>query len=429
MSECQNSVRAHRPRIVCILTGTSASEFCFDDGRQHSTFADPRSSSSTLGNTNLLISRKCASKTKATTYTGMASTHSLADEATEMKATPPYFRFPLSSLSQTGLPPLPVAMEHQHVPVECWDAFWSKVQPIAYSRVDFFATISIVCLCLVAAVYFLVTAYFLISDGPHLLVYLPFWISFPAFTSIAVLSGRTKNSQLKAIRSLCVKAEQGVFRRYGYALECDYEGSDLYLYILPVACCVSDEPSATLQNGYLRMKVLDGTPAMCGWNIVSKTTLAYYDYLPNEFESLARDDWTEFWFKMTEASEDLLSSYRIYFALLWTCIFLMFATTVDTYVTGDHTVIYLAFSLFYVAGSVLFLHAARRFLNASYKPPLIVAQYAAKFAQQDVYMEYRKLMKFHWCTGHYYGYYIYLFPQRSANLALIEGGGSIQGGT
>lgn len=65
-----------------------------------------------------------------------------------------------------------------------------------------------------------------------------------------------------------------------------------------------------------------------------------------------------------------------------------------------------------------FLYATCRFRNLSEKRPLLVAEYASKFARQGVYMEYRKLIKFHWWCG--YGcHYVFLFPQRPADLALL----------
>jgi hypothetical protein len=56
-------------------------------------------------------------------------------------------------------------------------------------------------------------------------------------------------------------------------------------------------------------------------------------------------------------------------------------------------------------------YASCRLWNAIAKRPLIVAEYADKFAQHGIYMEYRKLQKFHWSRGPYGCHFVYLFPR------------------
>lgn len=121
--------------------------------------------------------------------------------------------------------------------------------------------------------------------------------------------GPKKNEQLEEIEISCREEEERVFRRYGYALECDYEmigitGSCLRLRFLPVTTTLFEDPSAKLRND--RIQVREGSSATCGWNGIRMTTLACYEVVPDEYESLSQDDWTEFWTKMTLASTKYL---------------------------------------------------------------------------------------------------------------------------
>lgn len=234
------------------------------------------------------------------------------EAAAGVRAPVPYFRFWLSSGSR--LPPqLPVAMERQNVPMECWDEFWSRIEPVA-RRANRCAKLSQATLFVALISFTGFTVYLASQKGPPYLPYLSVLALIVTLMIISFLVGRTKNAQLEEIRTLCIEDERKVFRSYGYDLECEYElswnnGSGLCLYFIPVATKdVADDPNSIFRSGHLRIKVLDGSPDTCRWNVVRMTTLARYDFLPNDFE---------FWSKMTEASLAYKSTYRFYLVMQW----------------------------------------------------------------------------------------------------------------
>jgi hypothetical protein len=97
-------------------------------------------------------------------------------------------------------------------------------------------------------------------------------------------------------KSLCLEAEQGVFRKFGYTLECECQwgwndGSRLNLYFIPLACA-SSNLSVLYPKGYCRIEALDGKPPLFFWIIFHMAALAKSDYVPDKLELLPQDDWS-----------------------------------------------------------------------------------------------------------------------------------------
>lgn len=305
-------------------------------------------------------------------------------------------------------------MRQQNVPEECWDAFWSRIEPMS-SRAEFIAKL------LFVAHWAIPVIMTIVNEFPSILrVPLDFPLLYRLviqFLILAVpllsLQGYAKNAQLEEIRTLCREEEERVFRRHGFALECDYEKTcfnliALRLCFVPVTSTVTNDPSANLRNGHLRIEVVEWST----WNIVWMPTLAGYDSVPDDFETLSREDWSEFWSKMTEASIDYLSSIRRYKTKCFIATFVFFSDWPSKYY-GVHTSLLLGF----IAATVYELF---RVWGLSEKRSLLVAEYAPKFAKQGVYMENRMIVNFQWwylsCTCHY----LDMFPLKISNLALLE---------
>jgi hypothetical protein len=340
----------------------------------------------------------------------------------------PYFRFLLSSQSiprQRLLPP-----EMDHLPKESWAAFWSRIKPHV-DRLELLNT-----RCKVAALMIFIASFVVfvdyipsIADGGS-----PFTAAFlPIFILVAIAGNafglRKIQAQLETIRAFCREEEKRVYRQYGFALECDCECIDnvsglsyFYLYFLPGAA-VAEEQRAAARNGYLRIEVFNSLLAGRGWNITLLPDLVSNEYLPNGFASLSHDDWAEVWSKLIEVSRECQSAMRLQIVTelpMLLSVFALYTLLILKYYTACCVIF-----IFGLLSMRFFLHAESRFRNSITKPPLIVAEYTAKFAQQGVYMEHRKLLKFHGCTGSYV-HYVYLFPRTSIESRLLpEGGGSI----
>jgi hypothetical protein len=342
-------------------------------------------------------------------------------EETSARA-PPYFRFLLSSKS---LPPyLPAAME-THVPIETWAAFWSRMAPYV-RRVELFETIYQTVLLVLAAVWCGFVFYLPTIVDSLFVVYLSAILIVVPMGAVITVSGRVRQSQLESVRTFCREEEERAFRRHGFVLECDYEFFNngtcgLYVYFLPGAA-VDDEQSANSRHVYLRIEVWSALLAGSGWNSISLPALSSYEYLPSGFEALSHDEWAEFWSKFIEVSRECQSAIRLRVVIQGTLlVYIVSLQLVSEY----DAAFYVVFVLIIPYLCAVF-YALRRFRNVIKKPPLVVAEYADKFAQHGVYMEYRKLLKFHRSSGPRCCHYVYLFPRTISNLVLTEDVGSIQ---
>jgi hypothetical protein len=356
---------------------------------------------------------------------------------------PPYFRFLLSpSLKTPSIPPsVPPAMER--LPIENWTAFWSRIHPIA-TRVTIFDMTyytfvgALYVTWLVLAFFYLPTIrdtpYFylfmvipiigsgLTAGGTSSLSFIPFWMVLPLLGATA-FHQRIRQMQLESIRKLCREEEERTFRSHGFTLECDDEMGFFNLYFLPWDA-VADMHDATVQNGYLRLEVLKSSPAECGWSSTLLPALDSYESLPIGFGSLPQDDWAEFRSKFIEVSRECQSTMHLLVVTEWTMIVLFCSMWVSAFAEYDPA--FWVIFILAILSLCVEVYVSCRVQNLIKKPPIVVAEYAAKFAQQGVYVEYRKHLKFHWCGGPYVCHYVYLFPPATPNLVLPEEHGSIE---
>jgi hypothetical protein len=238
------------------------------------------------------------------------------------------------------------------------------------------------------------------------------------FFGVATFFGYIVRVQLETIRKVCREEEENVFRRHGFALECDFEfnkhSSGHYVYFLLLGDTVGDN-EANYRNSFLRIQVWNG---IFLWNSILLPALASYESLPTGFETLPHDDWVEFWSKLTRVSRESRSPMRLLVVYPWTIPVLFFSTfLMNVEIMSEYfaAVIFLLF----LFSTFFYSLAARQFRDVIAKPPLIVGEYAAKFAIQGVTM-------FHWCSGPNGEHFIYLFRRTTENLVLPEEGGSIK---
>jgi hypothetical protein len=178
------------------------------------------------------------------------------------------------------------------------------------------------------------------------------------------------------------------------------------------------------RNGYVRIKILDGSSSSYGWVYNLTFILDLQNYL-----SLSCDVLAELCSELSVSLVKHQFSFNLHGVYQRLTIFWMYAMYILGYF-GKCCPLCNIMKLYFMILLYFSARASCDFRGEDDKPSLIVAQYATKLAQQNIYMDYQKQMKFHWCTaGHYVCHYIYLLPQRSANLALIEVGRSIKQGT
>ena len=344
---------------------------------------------------------------------------------------PPFFRFCLyrirfgvfrmeySSFYNPSFctPSLYVGMER--VPIESWVAFWSRIELILRNGYRIYCIIEVVEFALWVA--YLVFAHTK-AENRAFVCFL-----FLVFIRLFVWSGRTRQAQLRAIRTVCRDEEERVFRSYGFALECDCEWgminlligpdtSDLSIYFLPyngnTTLDADDSDHAMKNHGYVRIELFNTSPYACTWTPISLASLASYSSLPTEFESLDNDIWTGFWSEMCAVSRECLVAYR----LLWAIFGIPFALLLTLTLTlsdGYDALAFLALLLLLLVSQFPNLYSWYRFQPAMERRRLLVEEYADRFARQGVYMEYRRSYKSHLCTGLYRCHYLYLFPTQT----------------
>jgi hypothetical protein len=333
----------------------------------------------------------------------------------------PFVRYDLTSSNlASAVIPMPNEMVQRQVPMQSWNDFWLRMKPIA----------AIILILL-----------FIVVETEGELVNFIYWamIMIALFGSFAVISGRTRSSQLEQLRLLCRDEQDGVFGSYGFALECEFEwgivgnngvgtnGQNTHgfrLYFLPSATTTNAAALTTIptltngsrlenddfQNGYLRIALFNAGTCGCAWTPFSLSYLALINVLPIGFESLD-DAWSSFWAEMTQISTKCLLAYRLQVVTQcsYVAIILIMIVLADT--TTDRTV-HSAVLLLFLLAIVTFFIVSCRFTSLMNARSYLVQQCANRFAQQGVYMEYRTMYRFQKYSGMYSVHYLYLFPSQ-----------------
>jgi hypothetical protein len=247
---------------------------------------------------------------------------------------PPYFRFPLELCNGVLVPPSLPAAAMEHLPIEHWSSFWSKIEPIV-QEVDGFdryckrllvAYLNGLFLQLfIPGLYLLLFIQSLTAVGSQLIVgpYL--------FFGAMAITGRKRHVQLETLQQYCKEEEKRDFRAHGFALECELENEmctdgvtrahRFCVYLIPFDWTTTgillprSGCEAQLRAGYVRIEVLRSIPVWFGLSNVSLPvllpSLAACDYQPTGIESLSEGDWDEFWSKMSAVSRECLPLLRI----------------------------------------------------------------------------------------------------------------------
>lgn len=367
-----------------------------------------------------------------------------ADNAYSGQRKPPFFRYGLSS--KHSMPPsLPAAGGMERVPLERWTAFWSSLGPIVRSVQVFDSIYNTLTIALLVGIVLVLLAYIATSFVDAL--------QFASFLAIALVlsfafgawSGHTRKKQLESIRNLCREEEERSFRSYGFSLKCEYEwgiatdGSSVtnnndggavgfFLYFIPytnsnnsnhhhlvasfAAAADNDDSNDVQQNGYLRIELYNAAPFSCTWSPISLASLASYSAaLPPGFEVMLDDDncWTGFWSEMCVISKQCLDAYRLLVATQLAYVGIIVAMVMQVFnpqnATADGAILLLFLGFLFAC-----FYASCKLSSVMNRRLLLVQESAARFAQRGVYMEYRRLYKFHWCSGAYGCHYVYLFP-------------------
>jgi hypothetical protein len=346
------------------------------------------------------------------------SDESMLDETSEVPL--PFIRFKLDGKrNSTSLASLPPQMEH--VPIEYWTVFWSKIDTIIQTKVKRLDTIFLaINLTLICG--WIWTIALLDFDEPATSTVICILSLAPFLAGPCVEYWR--DVYLEQIRSYCRDEEKCVFWSYGFALEVDYEiynvgrGNALYLYFLPLsnnnvgANARSENGKMHLHNGYLRVEIMEDLPLVlavcCGPKLTSMPSLPSYDYLPSGMEKLSLDEWREFLSKMDTISNAYISCMHTQHVAIQVVIgLLMFQVVSIVFEWGVVMIVALVLSFI----SLIFLGSSiNRLKTLVSDRNSCVEEYTGKFARQGVFLEYRKHGKFNWLVGRHMCHYVYLFP-------------------
>jgi hypothetical protein len=187
----------------------------------------------------------------------------------------------------------------------------------------------------------------------------------------------------------------------------DHRPEGYYLHFIPSTTNGNNniDLSPQIQRGYLRVQVVKGR--LCSWN--TSPALPYYDYLPDGMVSLSLADWSEFWSKMDIVCSTAVSSIRRFQLSVWLYIILIFGMTFGNANTVSWVCLIVGIPVL-----SLQCHYLGRIQAIDSDIQNACNEYADKFEQQGVYLEFRR--EHDWTTrsclsiGGTMRRYIYLFP-------------------
>jgi hypothetical protein len=168
---------------------------------------------------------------------------------------------------------------------------------------------------------------------------LMFWSSLSMLVAcLNVSSTAIKNTEVRPLQIACCAAEDQLFRRHGWVLDCDYKAnlcgcciSETIVYFIPVADRTNANRNVDLggrnggksieredllaRNGYLRIELFkDG---FYSWNPMSIAHIESFETLPAHLMSRDGQCWGPFWSKLLEQSKRHLLIYHCTVIFNW----------------------------------------------------------------------------------------------------------------
>jgi hypothetical protein len=276
------------------------------------------------------------------------------------------------------------------------------------------------------------------TTGHESLTLLLFWSSLSMLVAcLNVASAAIKNTELRPLRVACRAAEDQLFRRHGWALECDYKAnlcgccvSETIVYFIPIAdrtstnsnvdlggrneCKSIEHEDSLARNGYLRIQLFkDG---FYSWSPISMAHLESFKTLPANLTP--RDDqcWGQFWFKLMEQSKRHLTIYRCTVMFDWPmypCL-VIHSCLVESGVWNDTSLDNLSWLM---TGSLL---ASSFFLGILMSDTqTLLREYAKELAQEGLCVESRvaPVSDSSWDGD---AIYLYLYPRNNVNVSSAQ---------
>jgi hypothetical protein len=231
-----------------------------------------------------------------------------------------------------------------------------------------------------------------------------------------------KEYNYKKLTNFLREEEARTFLPYGFVLECHDELLPMdmdrtygyYLYFIRSTKNGNDNndlspPEMSCRRGYLRVQVVNGR--LCSWN--TSPALPYYDYLPDVMVSLSLADWSEFWSKMDIVSSTAVSSIRGFQLIVWLFLIWMFGMLL----ASENDTVFLVGLIVGIPVLSLHIYYLGRIRAIDSDIQNVCNEYADQFAQQGVYLEFRR--EHDWTArscltrGGTMCRYIYLFPDHA----------------
>jgi hypothetical protein len=314
-----------------------------------------------------------------------------------------------------------------------WRAFWFGLEPIRQQnrRWDLLSVYGKLLVWIVYVVVLFRSDW--PSAGHESLTLLLFWSSLSTLAAcLNAANAAMKNAELRSLRAACRAAEDQLFRRHGWALECDYKAnlcgcciSETIIYFIPVAdrtsanrnvdtgarneCKSIEREDFLARNGYCRIELFkDG---LYSWSPMSIAHLESFKTLPANL--MPRDDqcWGQFWFKLMEQSKRQLTIYRCTVIFDWPMYpFLVIHTgLVESGVWSDASLDNLSWLM---VGSFLASSIFLGILMSDTQP--LLQEYTKELAQEGLFVESRvaPVSDSSWGGD---AIYLYLYPRNNVN--------------
>lgn len=305
------------------------------------------------------------------------------------------------------------------VPLQVWTDFLSRVDMVVQQvdRLDRLA-LTIYLVTLIGVCFVIEFTYHVKSYGHAILRTL---LYAACFGTLLMLYLYLRAYSFNKLKTFCSEEGAQTFLPFDFVLECHSElptntnrsHQGYYLYFIPSTTRgdgnddVSSPGGICRQHGYLRVQV--GKDPFFGWN--TAPILPYYDYMPYEMVPVSLADWSEFWAKMDAVSSAAVSSTRRHYLIMF------------LYTTGMLNIGFLksitAFVCFYcfviIPLLLCWIYNIKRCRSIDSELERVCNEYADKFEQHGVYMEFRKEIAWTRTIGGFEHRYIYLFPIMQPN--------------
>jgi hypothetical protein len=346
----------------------------------------------------------------------------------------PYLKFEVTNLYN------PVPLPRNQVPYRLrdsislgeWRAFWFGLEPIRDEnrRLDVMFGWARLFIWMAYLVFWLDWS-IAGHESLTLVVYLTSLHLLVACFSVAKVA--LKNAELQPLRITCRAAEDHLFRRHGWAVECDYKRnicgcrvSETVVYFNRITdrtnanrnvdlggrseCKSIEREESLARNGYLRIALLKAEGFSSIWSPISIAHIESFKTLPTNLMPRDEQCWILFLSKLIEQSKMHLTMYRCIALFDWPiyiCLVIQ-VCLVESGVWSDSSP---DIAIWFIVGSWLAIYI---FVGVFLCDTLtLVEEYTKELAQEGLFVEARGAPVGDGSSGEVI--YLYLYPRDFAN--------------